>query len=222
MADNSFNNFANEQGEFALPKLNYGYDAVEECVDAQTMELHYTKHHQTYVTNLNGAVKQHPELAKMSVEEILLNFDKVPDSIKGVIRNHGGGHANHCLYWSILTSANKTGNPSKDLLAQIDKYFGNYDNFKAKLTDCCVKTFGSGWGWVSVNPQGELVIESTPNQDSPLMKGNMPILGIDVWEHAYYLKYQNKRPEYVQNIFKVINWENVSDRFNEIIKVSSR
>jgi len=212
----SLENIVNEKQEFYLPKMQYAYDALEPYIDAKTMELHYTKHHQTYITNLNNAIKENPSLAQKSVEEILKNFKEVPEAISNIIRNHGGGHANHCLFWDVLGP--KTGNPSKELSGEIDKYFGNLDGFKDKLSKAAIATFGSGWAWLSINANKELVVESTPNQNSPLLHGNTPLLGIDVWEHAYYLKYQNRRAEYVQNIFSVINWENINLRFEQALK----
>jgi superoxide dismutase, Fe-Mn family len=214
----SFKNVANEKGEFFLPKLDYAVDALDPYIDAQTMEIHHDKHHQAYITNLNNAVKDHPELAKKSIEEILLNFDKVPESIGNIVRNHGGGHANHCLFWTVLGPAGKSGNPSKELGDAIEKYLGTQDVFKDKLSKAAIATFGSGWAWLSAKPSGELIIESTPNQNSPLLHGNIPLFGIDVWEHAYYLKYQNRRADYVNSIFSVINWEVVNARYQDVLK----
>jgi Fe-Mn family superoxide dismutase len=214
----SLSNTSNEQGEFVLPKLQYAYDALEPYIDAQTVELHYSKHHQTYVTNLTNAIKSHPELAKVPVEQLLTDLNKIPDDIKNVVRNHGGGHANHCLYWDVMAPSGKNGNPSKDLTSAIEKSFGGVDSFKDQLAKSTIAVFGSGWGWLSLNKAGELIIETTPNQDSPISRGNEPIFGIDVWEHAYYLKYQNRRAEYVQNIFSVINWENVNLRYETALK----
>ncbi|MFN5539019.1 MAG: superoxide dismutase [Candidatus Melainabacteria bacterium] len=214
----SFKNIANEKGEYILPKLEFAYDALEPYIDAQTVEIHFAKHHQTYINNLNAALKDNSEIAKQSIEEVLIDLSKVPDAIRNAVRNQGGGHANHSLYWSNLTAASKSGSPSKDLAAAIEKQFGNYDDFKDKLAKTSIGTFGSGWGWLTVQPNGELLIESSANQDSPLSKGNTPLLVIDVWEHAYYLKYQNRRPEYVQNIFNIVNWENVSLRYEQALK----
>ncbi|MDX1921302.1 MAG: superoxide dismutase [Candidatus Caenarcaniphilales bacterium] len=218
MSTATFTNTANEKGEYVLPKLSFAYDALEPVIDKETVEIHYAKHHQTYVNNLNAAIAKHPELAKKSIEEILTDLNKVPDDIRTAIRNHGGGHANHSLYWSVLTAPAQSGAPSKDLHVAIDKYFGSFDNFKDQLAKTSIGTFGSGWGWLVVKPNGELALESTSNQDTPLSKGNIPILLIDVWEHAYYIKYQNKRADHVQEIFKIINWENVSLRYEQAIK----
>ena len=211
----SFYHTANEAKEFYLPKLEYSYDSLEPYIDAETMKLHHSLHHQAYINKLNGAVQSHPELATMAVEEILQNFERVPEGIKKIVKNHGGGHANHCFFWEVL--APKGGEPSKELGAQLDKYFGNIDGFKDQLAKAALATFGSGWAWLSLNAQKELVVESTPNQDSPLLHKNVPLFGIDVWEHAYYLRYQNRRAEYVQNIFKVINWQNVNERYQAAI-----
>ncbi|MDJ0625087.1 MAG: superoxide dismutase [Candidatus Caenarcaniphilales bacterium] len=218
MSTATFNNVANEKGEYSLPTLGFSYDALEPVIDTQTVEIHYSKHHQTYVNNLNAAIAKHPELAKQSIEELLVDLNKVPDDIRTAVRNHGGGHANHSLYWSVLTSKEKSGSPSKDLLTAIEKQYVSFDGFKDQLSKLSIGTFGSGWGWLTVKPNGELCLESTSNQDSPISKGNTPILVIDVWEHAYYLKYQNKRPDYVQAIFSIINWENVSLRYDQAIK----
>ncbi len=211
-------NIANEKGEFVLPKLQYAFDALEPYIDAQTIELHYAKHHQTYITNLNNALKSHENLIKLPVEELLTDLNKIPADIANIVRNHGGGHANHCLYWSVMSPNGQNGNISKDLQAGLDKFFGGLDSFKEQLAKSTIAVFGSGWGWLSVNNKGELIIETTPNQDSPISKGNIPILGIDVWEHAYYLKYQNRRAEYVQNIFSITNWEIISLRYEQALK----
>lgn len=213
-----FKNVANEKGEYALPKLSYGYDALEPVIDAQTVEIHYSKHHQTYVNNLNNAIKSHPELAKLSIEEILVDLNKVPEDIRTAVRNHGGGHANHSLYWSVLAPKGKNGTPSKALQAAIEKQFTSIDSFKEQITKASIGAFGSAWGWLSVKPDGELTIETTSNQDSPLSKGNVPIYVIDVWEHAYYLKYQNRRPDYAAAITDLINWEVVSLRYEQALK----
>ncbi|HEY9885961.1 MAG TPA: superoxide dismutase [Vampirovibrionales bacterium] len=214
----SLQNTANEKAEFVLPKLNFSYTDLEPVIDAKTVEIHYSKHHQTYVNNLNAAIAKHPELAKKSIEQILVELDSVPSDIKTAVRNHGGGHANHSLYWSNLTAPSKSGTPSAELAAAIDKAFGSFDAFKEQLAKTSIGTFGSGWGWLTIKPSGELTIESTSNQDSPLSHGNTPLLVIDVWEHAYYLNYQNKRPDYVNSIFSIINWENVSLRYEQALK----
>jgi len=215
-------NVANEKGEYSLPKLAFAYDALEPIIDAQTVETHHSKHHQTYVNNLNNAIKSHPELVKQSIEEILLDLNKVPEDIRTAVRNHGGGHANHSLYWSVLAPKGKNGTPSKELSAAIEKHFGSIDAFKEQISKASIGAFGSAWGWLSVKANGDLIIESTSNQDSPLSKGNVPIYVIDVWEHAYYLKYQNRRADHVNAILDLINWDMVSLRYSEALKQIKR
>ncbi|HBN5073828.1 TPA: superoxide dismutase [Listeria monocytogenes] len=197
---------------YELPKLPYTYDALEPNFDKETMEIHYTKHHNTYVTKLNEAVAGHPELASKSVEELVANLDSVPEDIRGAVRNHGGGHANHTLFWSIL-SPNGGGAPTGNLKAAIESEFGTFDEFKEKFNAAAAARFGSGWAWLVVN-DGKLEIVSTANQDSPLSDGRTPVLGLDVWEHAYYLKFQNRRPEYIDTFWNVINWDEANKRFD--------
>ncbi|EAG6868491.1 superoxide dismutase [Listeria monocytogenes] len=197
---------------YELPKLPYTYDALEPNFDKETMEIHYTKHHNTYVTKLNEAVAGHPELASKSVEELVANLDSVPEDIRGAVRNHGGGHANHTLFWSIL-SLNGGGAPTGNLKAAIESEFGTFDEFKEKFNAAAAARFGSGWAWLVVN-DGKLEIVSTANQDSPLSDGKTPVLGLDVWEHAYYLKFQNRRPEYIDTFWNVINWDEANKRFD--------
>lgn len=197
---------------YELPKLPYTYDALEPNFDKETMEIHYTKHHNTYVTKLNEAVAGHPELASKSVEELVANLDSVPEDIRGAVRNHGGGHANHTLFWSIL-SPNGGGAPTGNLKAAIESEFGTFDEFKEKFNAIAAARFGSGWAWLVVN-DGKLEIVSTANQDSPLSDGKTPVLGLDVWEHAYYLKFQNRRPEYIDTFWNVINWDEANKRFD--------
>ncbi|EAD1280579.1 superoxide dismutase [Listeria monocytogenes] len=197
---------------YELPKLPYTYDALEPNFDKETMEIHYTKHHNTYVTKLNEAVAGHPELASKSVEELVANLDSVPEDIRGAVRNHGGGHANHTLFWSIL-SPNGGGAPTGNLKAAIKSEFGTFDEFKEKFNAAAAARFGSGWAWLVVN-DGKLEIVSTANQDSPLSDGKTPVLGLDVWEHAYYLKFQNRRPEYIDTFWNVINWDEANKRFD--------
>ncbi|HBJ9474198.1 TPA: superoxide dismutase [Listeria monocytogenes] len=197
---------------YELPKLPYTYDALEPNFDKETMEIHYTKHHNTYVTKLNEAVAGHPELASKSVEELVANLDSVPEDIRGAVRNHGGGHANHTLFWSIL-SPNGGGAPTGNLKAAIESEFGTFDEFKEKFNAAAAARFGSGWAWLVVN-DGKLEIVSTVNQDSPLSDGKTPVLGLDVWEHAYYLKFQNRRPEYIDTFWNVINWDEANKRFD--------
>ncbi|HBJ9808604.1 TPA: superoxide dismutase [Listeria monocytogenes] len=197
---------------YELPKLPYTYDALEPYFDKETMEIHYTKHHNTYVTKLNEAVAGHPELASKSVEELVANLDSVPEDIRGAVRNHGGGHANHTLFWSIL-SPNGGGAPTGNLKAAIESEFGTFDEFKEKFNAAAAARFGSGWAWLVVN-DGKLEIVSTANQDSLLSDGKTPVLGLDVWEHAYYLKFQNRRPEYIDTFWNVINWDEANKRFD--------
>lgn len=197
---------------FTLPKLPYAYDALEPHIDARTMEIHHTKHHQAYIDNANAAIEKHPALASKSVEELLAGIDTVPEAIRTVIRNHGGGHANHSLFWAIM-QPNGGGKPSGDVADAIDKAFDGFDAFKGQFENAAKTRFGSGWAWLSVKKDGTLAVSSTANQDSPLMEGMTPILGLDVWEHAYYLKYQNKRPDYVGAFWNVINWDEVARRF---------
>ncbi|HBB5166437.1 TPA: superoxide dismutase [Listeria monocytogenes] len=197
---------------YELPKLSYTYDALEPNFDKETMEIHYTKHHNTYVTKLNEAVAGHPELASKSAEELVTNLDSVPEDIRGAVRNHGGGHANHTLFWSIL-SPNGGGAPTGNLKAAIESEFGTFDEFKEKFNAAAAARFGSGWAWLVVN-DGKLEIVSTANQDSPLSDGKTPVLGLDVWEHAYYLKFQNRRPEYIETFWNVINWDEANKRFD--------
>ncbi|MBS4176326.1 superoxide dismutase SodA [Lederbergia citrea] len=192
---------------FELPQLPYGYDALEPHIDKETMNIHHTKHHNTYVTNLNKALEGHDELASKSVEELIADLDSVPDSIRTAVRNNGGGHANHSLFWKLL-SPEGGGEPSGSLAEAINSKFGSFDKFKEEFQAAGAGRFGSGWAWLIVN-NGELEITSTPNQDSPVMEGKTPVLGLDVWEHAYYLKYQNRRPEYMSAFWNVVNWDEV-------------
>ncbi|MEK9157569.1 MAG: superoxide dismutase [Patescibacteria group bacterium] len=186
-----------------LPLLKYGYDALEPHIDAKTMEIHHTKHHQTYVDKLNSALEKYPELQEMSVEDLLKNLDtlKVEDTDRTAIRNHGGGHANHSMFWKLLDPANQK---DEALVADITATFGSVEDFKKQLTDTATKVFGSGWAWLVRDGEGKLSISETGRQDSPLLKGLTPVLGLDVWEHAYYLKYQNRRAEYIESWWKVL------------------
>lgn len=196
---------------YELPPLPYAFDALEPHIDAKTMEIHHDRHHATYVTNLNNALKDSPELAKMDIEELMAHLDKVPEAARTAVRNNGGGHANHTMFWEILGPHG--GAPAGDLAKAIDAAFGSYDELKKQMSASGAGRFGSGWAWLVAAPDGTLSIMSTPNQDTPLMEGKTPILGIDVWEHAYYLKYQNKRPDYLAAIFNVINWDAVAKRY---------
>ena len=195
--------------EHTLPELPYSYDALEPYIDAKTMEIHHTKHHQAYITNLNGAIKDNDNLNTLSVDQLLSDLDSVPETIRTVVRNHGGGHANHSFFWPILK---KDVQPAGPVVDAINKKFGNLDSFQDTLSKAAIGQFGSGWGWLVVSG-GELEVVSTANQDSPLSLGKTPIIGIDVWEHAYYLLYQNRRPDYVKAFFNVINWEAVNERY---------
>lgn len=201
---------------YTLPALPYALNALEPHIDARTMEIHHTKHHQAYINNLNNAI-QGTDIGNQSIEDLVKAIDKVPENIRTVVRNNGGGHANHSLFWTIM-GPGAGGQPSGDLAQAIQSDLGGFDSFKDALTKAAIGRFGSGWGWLSVDRNKKLVVESTPNQDSPLMHGNIPILGIDVWEHAYYLNYQNRRPDYVGAFFNVINWTEVTRRYAEAKK----
>ncbi|KMJ60143.1 superoxide dismutase [Bacillus sp. LL01] len=198
---------------YELPQLPYAYDALEPHIDKETMNIHHTKHHNTYVTGINAALEGQAELQGKSVEELISNMDAVPENIKTPVRNHGGGHANHSLFWNILTPGGAT-SPNGELADALTSKFGSFDNFKDEFAKAAATRFGSGWAWLVVN-NGELEITSTPNQDSPLMEGKTPVLGLDVWEHAYYLNYQNRRPDYINAFFNVINWDVVGKLYNE-------
>jgi superoxide dismutase, Fe-Mn family len=208
---------SNVNAQFTLPPLPYDYDALEPNIDKQTMEIHYTKHHDAYVKNLNKEVEANPALKGKSIEEILKNVSKY----KMAVRNNGGGHYNHSLFWTMM-SPNGGGLPTGALAEAINKTFGSFEKFKSEFSDSAKTRFGSGWAWLVVSPDGKLKITSTPNQDNPIMdiakvKGT-PILGLDVWEHAYYLKYQNKRPDYINAFWNVINWSEIAKRYQEVIK----
>jgi Fe-Mn family superoxide dismutase len=198
--------------KFELPQLPYAYDALEPHIDKETMNIHHTKHHNTYVTNVNNALEGNEELLSKSVEELVSNLDAVPENVRTAVRNNGGGHANHSLFWTIL-SPNGGGEPTGDLASAVNDKFGSYDKFKEAFAAAATTRFGSGWAWLVVN-NGELEVTSTPNQDSPLMEGKTPILGLDVWEHAYYLNYQNRRPDYISSFWNVVNWDEVSKRYS--------
>lgn len=201
---------------FSLPTLKYSYSALEPHIDAKTMEIHLTKHHQTYVTKLNEAVKG-TTLENQDIEEILKNFNDVPDNIKTAVQNHGGGHSNHSLFWNILSGTSDVSKISPALMKAISSDLGGDEKFKTDFTSAATNRFGSGWAWLSVTPQKKLFIESSANQDSPLMKGNTPILGLDVWEHAYYLNYQNRRPDYINAFYNIIDWGEVSNNYEKAL-----
>lgn len=198
-----------------LPDLPYAYDALEPHIDAQTMEIHHTKHHQTYINNLNAALEG-TEWAEIPVEQLLSMIQELPSELHAAVINQGGGHANHSLFWTVM-AVNAGGTPDGELSKAIDEQLGGFDNFKEAFTKAAVSRFGSGWAWLSVTPQKKLVVEHTGNQDSPLMNGNTPILGLDVWEHAYYLRYQNRRPEYINAFYQVINWPEVQRRYQAVM-----
>ena len=198
---------------FELPKLPYAVDALEPYIDAQTMSIHHTKHHQAYITNLNAALEKHPELANKSLEDLLSDLNAVPDDIRMAVRNHGGGTWNHNMFWEIM-GPKMGGNPSGELTRALEAAFGSFDSFKSDFEKAAIGRFGSGWAWLVKKGDG-LSIVSTANQDNPLSEGLTPVMGIDVWEHAYYLKYQNRRPEYVSNWWNVVNWEAVAQRYNQ-------
>ena len=197
-----------------LPPLGYSYDALEPHIDARTMEIHHTKHHQGYVDKLNAALKKYADLQSESVEQLISDLDGVPQEIRTAVRNNGGGHANHSLFFKLIAPGGS--DQPRDALAQaIKTTFGQFDAFKNAFTDAATSRFGSGWAWLSLDPENRLVIETTPNQDSPLMSGRTPILGLDVWEHAYYLKYQNRRADYVSAFWEIVNWDNVAEQYAE-------
>jgi len=198
---------------YELPPLPYAYDALEPHIDARTMEIHHTKHHQTYIDKLNAALADKPDLSAKPIDDLMKDFASVPSELSTPVRNHGGGHANHSLFWQIL-SPNGGGEPTGPLADAINTSFGSFDQLKTAITNAAINQFGSGWAWLVV-ADGQLVPYALPNQDSPLAAGEIPILGIDVWEHAYYLKYQNRRPDYVSAFWNVVNWEEVGRRYSE-------
>lgn len=199
-----------------LPALPYAYDALEPHIDTQTMEIHHTKHHQTYINNLNAAVEG-TEWAEWPVEKLVAAVKQLPEKLQGAVINQGGGHANHTLFWTVM-SPKGGGQPQGQVAKAIDAQLGGFDSFKDAFTKAALSRFGSGWAWLSVTAAKTLVVESSGNQDSPLMNGNTPILGLDVWEHAYYLKYQNRRPEYIGAFYNVVDWAEVERRYLEALK----
>ncbi len=198
---------------FELPGLPYDYDALEPYIDARTMEIHHGKHHAAYTTNLNAAIEKHPELGDKSIEDILKDLNAVPEDIRMAVRNNGGGFFNHDLFWKVM-GPKAGGQPQGGLSTAMDAVFGDFDKFRDTFTKAGVTRFGSGWAWLCVKSDGGLEVTSTPNQDSPISDGKTAILGLDVWEHAYYLKYQNRRPEYIENWWNVVNWDEVARRFD--------
>lgn len=201
----------------SLPSLPYDYTALEPHIDAKTMEIHHTKHHQGYVDKLNAALEGHSELAEKPLAELLRDIKNVPETIRTAVQNNGGGHANHSLFWTVL-SANGGGEPSGVLAEKMTATFGSFADFKDEFSQAAATRFGSGWAWLVVSADGSLAVYSTANQDSPLMQGDTPILGLDVWEHAYYLNYQNKRPDYIEAFWNVVNWDEVERRYLEVVE----
>ena len=199
---------------YTLPPLAYPYNALEPYIDARTMEIHHTKHHQAYINNVNNAIKGKADLEGKSVEALIANINVLPEDIRNVVRNNGGGHANHTFFWTVI-GPKAGGQPQGRVAAAINQAFSSFDAFKEKFAQAAATRFGSGWAWLSLSKEGKLEISSTSNQDSPLMEGKIPILGIDVWEHAYYLQYQNRRPDYIAAFWNVVNWQEVEKRFNK-------
>lgn len=195
-----------------LPQLKYAYDALEPHVDALTMEIHHSRHHQAYINNLNVALEKYPEWSERTLEELIINLDQVPEPIRNAVRNNGGGHLNHTLFWEVMGPAGSR-EPVGQLKQDLEATFGTFDAFKEKFAQAGITRFGSGWAWLVVNAEGSLEIVSTPNQDNPITDGKTPILGMDVWEHAYYLKYMNKRPDYVNAWWNIVNWDVVLDKY---------
>ena len=201
---------------YELPPLPYSHDALEPHIDTQTMQIHHGKHHNAYVTNLNKALEGHAALAEQSIEALVSNLSTVPEDIRGAVRNNGGGHANHSLFWTVMAPG-KGGAPTGALAEKIDATFGGFEAFKEQFAKAGATRFGSGWAWLSLEGGGNLVVESTPNQDSPLMEGRTPLLGLDVWEHAYYLNYQNRRPDYIAAFWNLVDWDAVNGRYGAAI-----
>ena len=201
---------------YTLPTLPYAYDALEPNIDAKTMEIHHSKHHQTYINNINGAIEG-TEWEKLAVEQLVAQVSSLPDHLKNTVINNGGGHANHSLFWTIM-SPQGGGNPHGPVAEAIEKDIGGFDAFKDAFTKAAISRFGSGWAWLSLTTEKKVIVESSANQDSPLMHGNIPLLGLDVWEHAYYLKYQNRRPEYIAAFYNVVDWNEVNRRYDEALK----
>ncbi|RYL92673.1 superoxide dismutase [Sporolactobacillus sp. THM19-2] len=202
--------------QYELPELEFSPDALEPYIDKETMILHHDKHHRTYVTNLNAALDQHPELKDHSLTDLIAHVEKIPEDIRTAVRNNGGGHYNHSLFWKILIPGGAH-EPTGKLKEAIESQLGGFDTFKSRFSAAAAGQFGSGWAWLTLDERNLLQITGTPNQDSPLMKQEKPILGIDVWEHAYYLNYQNRRPEYIKNFFQLINWDFVTDAYEKIL-----
>ena len=195
---------------YQLPNLSYSYEALEPHIDAKTMEIHHSKHHNTYVTKLNAGLEKHPELLKLEIQTLISKFNELPEEVKNVVKNHGGGHLNHSIFWKIMTP--NYIEPSENLKNILGAEFGGFDNFVAKFKEMATNLFGSGWTWVIKNREGKIEIKNYPNQENPLMYEDTPVMGIDVWEHAYYLKNQNRRNEYIDSWFNVVNWNEIENR----------
>ena len=204
---------------YSLPALPYAYDALEPNIDTKTMEIHHSKHHQTYINNINGAIAG-TEWEKLSVEDLVAKVNEVPTDLKNMVINNAGGHANHSLFWTVM-SPQGGGQPTGAVAKAIDEQLGSFDAFKDAFTKAAISRFGSGWAWLSVTPERNLIVESSANQDSPLMHGHTPILGLDVWEHAYYLKYQNRRPEYINAFYNVVDWDEVNRRYHTALQAKN-
>ena len=204
---------------YSLPALPYAYDALEPNIDAKTMEIHHSKHHQTYINNINGAIAG-TEWEKLSVEDLVAKVNEVPTDLKNMVINNAGGHANHSLFWTVM-SPQGSGQPTGAVAKAIDEQLGGFDTFKEAFTKAAISRFVSGWAWLSVTPEHQLIVESSANQDSPLMHGHTPILGLDVWEHAYYLKYQNRRPEYINAFYNVVDWDEVNRRYHAALQTKN-
>lgn len=204
---------------YSLPALPYAYDALEPNIDAKTMEIHHSKHHQTYINNINGAIAG-TEWEKLSVDDLVAKVNEVPTDLKNMVINNAGGHANHSLFWTVM-SPQGGGQPTGAVAKAIDEQLGGFDTFKEAFTKAAISRFGSGWAWLSVTPERNLIVESSANQNSPLMHGHTPILGLDVWEHAYYLKYQNRRPEYINAFYNVVDWDEVNRRYHAALQTKN-
>jgi Fe-Mn family superoxide dismutase len=203
--------------EYTLPPLPYDFAAIEPTIDAKTMEIHHDKHHAAYVTNLNNALKDYPDLQGKPIEELIADMSAIPEAIRTAVRNNGGGHANHSLFWTLLKPGGGSGEPTGTVAQAIESELGGFTSFKEAFTKAATTRFGSGWAWLVVGKDGKLAVTSLPNQDSPIMEGQKPILGLDVWEHAYYLKYQNRRPEYIGAFWNIINWDEVEKLYTAAV-----
>jgi Fe-Mn family superoxide dismutase len=198
---------------YSLPNLSYSYQDLEPHIDSKTMEIHHSKHHNTYVTKLNAGLEKYPELLNLNIEELVSKYNEIPEEIKIIVKNHGGGHLNHSIFWELMTP--KYMEPTENLKSILGADFGGFDNFVTKFKEMATNLFGSGWTWVIINNQGKLEMKNYPNQENPLMYGDRPIMGLDVWEHAYYLKNQNRRNEYIESWFRIVNWAEVEKRLKQ-------